>query len=79
MAQDKQATISSAIDHYVNRLKSNEFENLCFDDFVTQYDFKRTSCQTQQKAVIRYVPEVKAALPYDLEKYEIYCFRQLVK
>ena len=40
VAQDKQATISSAMDHYVNRPKSNEFENLCFDDFVTQYDFK---------------------------------------
>ena len=42
VAQDKQATISSAMDDYINRPKSNEFENLCFDDFVTQYDFKRT-------------------------------------
>ena len=31
MVQDKQATISSAMDHYVTRPKSNEFENLCFD------------------------------------------------
>ena len=81
VAQDKQATISSAMDHYVNRPKSNEFENLCFDDFVTQYDFKRTGrlVKRNKKAVIRYVPEVKAALPNDLEKYETYCSRQLVK
>ena len=60
VAQDKQAIISSATDHYVNRPKSNEIENLCFDEFVTQYSFKRTGrlVKRNKKAVIRYVPEV---------------------
>ena len=36
VAQDKQATFLSAMDLYINGPKSNEFGNLCFDDFVTQ-------------------------------------------
>ena len=81
VAQSKQAKISSDMDHYVNRPNINEVETLCFDDFVTLYDFKRTwrFVKVNKKTVICCVPEIKAAPQNNLKKYEICCSRQLVK
>ena len=77
----KRATSSSALDHYMKRPQSSQFENMCLIEFTKQYNVNRSGGipKRAKGAVVRYVPHVKVATENDPEKCEAYCYRQLLK
>ena len=77
----KRATRSSVLDHYMKRPQSSQFANMCLDEFTKQYNVNRSGgiAKRAKEAVVRYVPYVKVATENDPEKYEAYCYRQLLK
>ena len=65
----------------MKRPQNSHVANMCLDELTKQDNVNRSGgiAKRAKEAVVRYVPCVKVVTENDPEKYEAYCYRQLLK